>query len=106
MLVLHNIVNVIANNMETFKKDIVLELKNVANNMETFKNDICLELKNVAKRERTRHTSDLDLNDIVKELKNETKVSPKKESTCPIQDKMNQDDTVCIKKYLRKSLHL
>ena len=35
--------------METFKKDIVLELKNVANNMETFKNDICLELKNVAK---------------------------------------------------------
>ena len=80
MLVLRNIVNVIANNMETFK------------------NDICLELKNVAKRERTRHTSDLDLNDIVKELKNETKVSPKKESTSPIQDKMNQDDIVCIKK--------
>ena len=66
--------------------------------MEIFKNDICLELKNVAKRERTRHTSDLDLNDIVKELTNETKMSPKKESTSPIQDKMNQDDIVCIKK--------
>ena len=100
MLVLHNTMNVIAKNMETFKKDIVLELKNViANNMETFKNDIvfelknvanntekfkndiCLELKNVAKRERTGHTIDLDLNDIIEDLKNETKVLPKKEST-------------------------
>ena len=54
MLVLHNTVNVIAKNMETFKKDIVLELKNViANNMETFKNDIVLELKNVANNTET-----------------------------------------------------
>ena len=89
MLVLHITVNVIASNMETFKKDTILELKNVTNNMETFKNDICSELKNVAKRKRTRHTSDVDLNDIVEELKNETKVSPKKESTSPIQDKMD-----------------
>ena len=44
MLVLHNTVNVITKKIETFKKDIVLELKNViANNMETFKNDIVLE---------------------------------------------------------------
>ena len=78
MLVLHITMNVIASNMETFK------------------NDICSELKNVAKRKRTRHTSDVDLNDIVEELKNEMKVSPKKESTSPIQDKMNQDDTVRV----------
>ena len=102
MLVLRNIVNVIANNMETFKKDIVLELKNVANNMETFKNDICLELKNVAKREWTGYTIDMDLNNIVEELKNKTKMLPKKESTSPIQDKMDQDDTVHVKKESKK----
>ena len=118
MLVLHNTMNVIAKNMETFKKDIVLELKNViannmetfkneivlelknvfANNTETFKNDICLELKNVAKRERTGHTIDLDLNDIVEDLKNETKVLPKKESTSLVQEKMDHDDIVHFKK--------
>ncbi|XP_050262349.1 uncharacterized protein LOC126706837 isoform X2 [Quercus robur] len=122
MLVLHNTMNVIAKNMETFKKDIVLELKNVianntetfkneivlelknvfANNTETFKNDICLELKNVAKRERTGHTIDLDLNDIVEDLKNETKVLPKKESTSLVQEKMDHDDIVHVKKESKK----
>ena len=136
MLVLHNTVNVIAKNMETFKKDIVLELKNViannmktfkneivlelknvfANNMETFKNDICLELKNVAKRERIRHAIDLDLNDIVEDLKNETKGLPKKESTSkkesisPVQDKTHQDDTskpICLElKNVAKREHI
>ncbi|KAK9998206.1 hypothetical protein SO802_017809 [Lithocarpus litseifolius] len=88
--------------METFKNDIVLELKNVANNTETFKNDICLELKNVAKRERTGHTIDLDQNDIVEDLKNESKVLPKKESTSPVQDKLDQDDIVHVKKESKK----
>ena len=61
-----------------------------------------MELKNVAKRERTGHTIDLDLNDIVEELKNKTKMLPKKESTSPIQDKMDQDDTVHVKKESKK----
>ncbi|KAL0012809.1 hypothetical protein SO802_007917 [Lithocarpus litseifolius] len=121
MLILHNTVNVIAKNMETFKKDIVLELKNViansmetfkndiflelknaAKNTETFKNDICLELKNVAKRERTGHTIDFDLSNIVEGLKNKRKVLPTKESTSPVQDKMDEDDTVHVKKESKK----
>ena len=58
-----------------------------------------MELKNVAKRERIRHAIDLDLNDIVEDLKNETKGLPKKESTSPVQDKRHQDDTskpICL----------
>nr|POE81677.1 hypothetical protein CFP56_28141 [Quercus suber] len=94
--------NVIANNMKTFKNDIVLELKNVANNMEKFKNDIYLELKNIGKRECIGHTIDLDLNDIVEDLKNETKVLPKKEFTSLVQDIMDQNDTVHIKKESKK----
>jgi len=64
----------------------------IANNMETFKNDILLELKKTA-REHTGHSSDLNLNDIV-----DVKKEMKSASPYIIQDTMDQDDTVCAKK--------
>ena len=64
----------------------------IANNMDTFKNDILLELKKIA-REHNGHSNDLNLNDIV-----DVKKEMKSASLYIIQDTMDQDDTVCAKK--------
>ncbi|KAK9984961.1 hypothetical protein SO802_034486 [Lithocarpus litseifolius] len=88
----------------------------IANNMDSFKNDILLELKKTA-REHNGHSNDLNLNDIVdvkKEMKSASsyliqdtidhddtlcaKKESKIESTSPVQDKMEQDDSKHIKK--------
>nr|POE73721.1 hypothetical protein CFP56_59986 [Quercus suber] len=64
---------------------------NIANNMDTFKNDILLELKKTT-REHSEHSNDLNLNDIV-DVKKEMKPT----SPYIIQDTMDQDDTICAK---------
>ncbi|KAF3967616.1 hypothetical protein CMV_008394 [Castanea mollissima] len=65
---------------------------NIANNVDTFKNDILLELKKTA-REHYGHSNDLNLNDIV-----DVKKEMKSASPYIIQDTMDDDDTVCAKK--------
>ena len=70
----------------------VKTVTNIANNMDTFKNDILLELKKTT-REHNGHSNDLNLNDIV-----DVKKEMKSASPYIIQDTMDQDDTICAKK--------
>ena len=65
---------------------------NIANSLDTFKNNILLELKKTA-RERSGHSNDLNLNDIV-DVKKEMKFA----SPYIIHDTMDQDDTGHIEK--------
>ena len=65
---------------------------NIANSLDTFKNNILLELKKTT-REHSGHSNDLNLNDIV-DVKKEMKFA----SPYIIHDTMDQDDTVCAKK--------